>query len=222
MSNKIGYINPRFIIITTGILILFWAFGSYFISVEFDGVKQCIPPIDGCEYISHSANYHISSIFYRATVLPATVLLAFSNYFILQYVKNYANISKFTYLILFLIAVIIAPIALNITEALPNGTLHYGFKHLHNIFAGISFGTIVIFELTVSIILIFKSKNIFFILLLILSLIDIILLIIPVFMPIHTVKVICQWNLLISNSLWFIVFGIGINMIYCTKEIKVS
>jgi len=216
--RPVGYLNPNFIIISVGILVLFWAFGSYVVySITVENAKQCIPPLDGCIYISKSANYHISSIFYRATILPTTMLLLIANYYILQYLKRYTDIQKDIYIFLFTISIVIAPITLNITEALPNGSVDYGFKKLHRIFAGIAFFTMIVFELITSIYIYKKYKSIYSLVLIIIAISEIIFVILPELSTFHNIRAVSQWNLMITISIWFIYLGYKANDIFKIK-----
>ncbi|OUS13207.1 hypothetical protein A9Q89_04265 [Gammaproteobacteria bacterium 53_120_T64] len=153
-NNGIGCLPAGWVISTTGVLMLVWAFFSYLIYVfTSPNVPVCFPPLTGCVAISTAGTHgEIASIFYRATVLPAASFLGISAYFVIQYLSSLGLQSLPAFdKIRCLIGVVLTPLFLAIAEAILNGYSTTGvFEELHILFSGLAFLGIIIFELMVA------------------------------------------------------------------------
>jgi len=61
---------------TVGIVPILAVYVSYFIAVYHGHVPACIPNLEGCTSISSAGRHSPESLFFRATMIPAAVLMA--------------------------------------------------------------------------------------------------------------------------------------------------
>jgi len=61
---------------TVGIVPILVVYASYFIAVNHGHVPACIPNLEGCTSISSVGRHSPESLFFRATMIPAAVLMA--------------------------------------------------------------------------------------------------------------------------------------------------
>ena len=219
----VGYLPAANFIIMTAVILAIWAFGSYYLYVMFEPAsKVCFPPLHGCVPISRAGESFISGIFFRATVLPATSLLAISFWFGIQFLKQINSCCLCcTRGVLFVLGVILCPLFLIICEAILNGMGNNPLEAMHRFYANLAFLTPLVFQIIYSIALNRSWKHPLPKIMAILTFLSVVCLmimfrIIPVAIP--RFGTIMAWNLLILFILWIIFMGISIKTYFAYKH----
>lgn len=226
-KEKAGNLPAAAIILWTGILLLMWAFGSYLIYIlTSPDAPVCFPPLSGCAAISKAGTSgEIASIFYRATVLPATTFLALSNYFVLQYLAALNGVARpATQKIGFAIGVVLTPLCLAMAEAILNGvSTSGGFEQLHILFSGLAFLGVIAFEILIAYQLFKFAPSVFSKLLLGLSVGALLFGVIgSLVLKQPGASNIVEWNVFILAALWLVAMGAGLGYLRVTQQRKVQ
>ncbi|MCY4329965.1 MAG: hypothetical protein OXC48_07815 [Endozoicomonadaceae bacterium] len=223
--HSVGYLPAAYFIIITAIIMAVWAFGSYYLYTVFEpSARICFPPLHGCVPVSRAGESFVSGVFFRATVLPASSLLAISFWFGIQFLKHISPHHLYcTRTILFILGVVLCPFFLIICEAILNGTVNNPLEEMHEFYAKLAFLTPLLFQIIYSITL---SKNWkhplpkMMIILTLLSLVCLLLMfrIIPVAIP--RFGTMMAWNLLITFILWVMLMGISVKTYFSCAQLS--
>ncbi len=200
-------LKPHVALAIMAIGVLIWMFLSYAIGVLFGGQELCFPPLRGCNSISEAGTTFPASIFYRAFILPLSVVsfvvwIFFRQYLIFVFKKENLSSALNTAIKLGLIGSFFSIVGQSVLGG-PIGRTNL----IHTIPSIIS----IFFNLTAQIIISLKIKNIVSKTPLIISGLNLFLIVTLGLLDLYPgvssrVGKIAEWNCVILLQVWFLLF----------------